>query len=35
MVMPTRKEAPPSHLWREVRVDLEGRIIMFHGLALC
>ena len=31
MVMPRRKEGqPPSHLWREVRVDpLEGRIIMF------
>jgi uncharacterized protein (TIGR02466 family) len=39
MVMPRRKEGkPPSHLWREVRVDpLEGRIIMFpawlwHGV---
>jgi len=31
MVMPRRKEGePPSHLWREVRVDpLEGRIIIF------
>jgi len=31
MIMPTRiKETPPSHLWREVRVDpLEGRMIMF------
>ena len=31
MLMPTRIEkTPPSHLWREVRVDpLEGRIIMF------
>ena len=33
MVMPKRKEnkgEPPSHLWREVRVDpLEGRIIIF------
>ena len=31
MIMPTRiKETPPSHLWREVRVDpKEGRIIMF------
>ena len=31
MVMPRRKEGePPSHLWREVRVNpLEGRIIMF------
>jgi len=31
MVMPSRKEGqPPSHLWREVRVDpLEGRIVMF------
>ena len=39
MVMPNRiKETPPSHLWREVRVDpLEGRIIIFpawlwHGV---
>ena len=31
MVMPRRKKGePPSHLWREVRVDpLEGRIIIF------
>ena len=31
MVMPSRKEGePPSHLWREVRVNpLEGRIVMF------
>ena len=31
MVMPTRKEGePPSHLWREVRVNpIEGRIVMF------
>ena len=31
MVMPNRiKETPPSHLWREIRVDpLEGRIIIF------
>ena len=31
MVMPRRKEGtPPSHLWREVRVDpLEGRIVIF------
>ena len=31
MLMPTRIEkTPPSHLWREVRVDpLEGRILMF------
>ena len=31
MVMPNRKKGvPPSHLWREVRVDpLEGRIIIF------
>ena len=31
MVMPRRKEGqPPSHLWREVRVDpLEGRILIF------
>ena len=31
MVMPRRKQGiPPSHLWREVRVDpLEGRIIIF------
>jgi uncharacterized protein (TIGR02466 family) len=31
MVMPRRKEGePPSHLWREVRVNpLEGRIIIF------
>ena len=31
MVMPRRKEGePPSHLWKEVRVDpLEGRIVIF------
>ena len=31
MVMPTRKKGePPSHLWREIRVNpLEGRIIIF------
>ena len=38
MLMPTRIEkTPPSHLWREVRVDpLEGRILMFHlGYGMC